>query len=100
LSGLLYELDSQGRLKIESKEKARARGVPSPDRAEALMLALCKPPQRYEYYSIRDLRQMQSQSSTPQYHDDDDYCSPRSRRYDVLVSGSVARSLRRNPGAW
>ena len=49
LAGILYELDSQGRMKIESKEKARARGVPSPDRAEALMLALCKPPQKYEY---------------------------------------------------
>ena len=40
LSGLLYELDSQGRVKIEAKEKARARGVPSPDRADALMLAI------------------------------------------------------------
>jgi phage terminase large subunit len=43
LAGLIYELDSQGRLKIESKEKARQRGVPSPDRAEALMLALGMP---------------------------------------------------------
>jgi phage terminase large subunit len=42
LAGLLYELDSQGRMKIESKEKARARGVSSPDRAEALMLALSR----------------------------------------------------------
>lgn len=40
LSGLLYELDSQGRIKIEAKDKARARGVPSPDRADALMLAI------------------------------------------------------------
>src|ERR1019366_8276345 len=30
LAGLLYEFDSHGRLKIESKEKARERGVPSP----------------------------------------------------------------------
>jgi hypothetical protein len=43
LAGLLYEIDSHGRIKIESKESARARGVPSPDRAEALMLALGKP---------------------------------------------------------
>ena len=43
LAGLLYEIDSQGRMKIESKERARERGVPSPDRAEALMLALGKP---------------------------------------------------------
>jgi hypothetical protein len=35
LAGLLYEIDSQGRMKIESKESARARGLPSPDRAEA-----------------------------------------------------------------
>jgi hypothetical protein len=43
LAGLLYEFDSQGRMKIESKEKARERGIVSPDRADALMLALCKP---------------------------------------------------------
>jgi hypothetical protein len=30
-------------MKIESKEKARERGVPSPDRADALMLALGEP---------------------------------------------------------
>jgi phage terminase large subunit len=40
LADLQYEIDSRGRQKVESKEKARARGVPSPDRAEALMLAL------------------------------------------------------------
>jgi hypothetical protein len=32
------------RMKIESKEKARERGVPSLDRAEALMLALGQVP--------------------------------------------------------
>ncbi len=50
LAGLLYELDSQGRIRMEAKEKARARGVPSPDRADALMLAIaaadpCKYPE-------------------------------------------------------
>jgi len=40
LSGILYELDSQGRIRIEAKDKSRARGVPSPDRADALMLAI------------------------------------------------------------
>ena len=40
LSGVLYELDSQGSMRIEAKDKARARGVPSPDRADALMLAI------------------------------------------------------------
>jgi phage terminase large subunit len=40
LAGLLTEFDSLVLTKIESKEDARKRGVPSPDRAEALMLAL------------------------------------------------------------
>ena len=44
LAGIVYEIDSRGRLRIEPKEKARARGVASPDRAEALMLALAHPP--------------------------------------------------------
>ena len=50
-----YEVDSQGRMKIESKEKARERGIPSPDRAEALILALGQPHQKMEVYFLRDL---------------------------------------------
>jgi hypothetical protein len=61
LSGILYEIDPQGRMKIESKEKARERGAPSPDRAEALMLALCKPPpDYYGYRSARDIPRKRS----------------------------------------
>jgi phage terminase large subunit len=63
LAGLLYEIDSHGRIKIESKESARARGIPSPDRAEALMLALCKPPQKYEWHSIRELGRFRSNTN-------------------------------------
>jgi hypothetical protein len=65
LAGLRYELDSQGRTKIESKQKARERGVPSPDRADALMLALCRPYHKFELYSIRDLQQRRSKSAGP-----------------------------------
>ena len=39
LTSLRYELDSKGLIKIESKEDMKARGMPSPDRADALMLA-------------------------------------------------------------
>src|SRR5258708_17559324 len=63
LAGLLTEFDSHGRMKIESKEDARKRGVPSPDRAEALMLALCKPPQKFEFYSIHDQTRFTSRYS-------------------------------------
>jgi hypothetical protein len=43
LANIQAEIDSSGRMKVESKESARKRGVPSPDRAEALMLAVGKP---------------------------------------------------------
>lgn len=55
LSGILCEIDAHGRMEIESKEKARECGASSPDRAEALMLALCKPPPECGYRSARDL---------------------------------------------
>jgi hypothetical protein len=43
LLDLQYEIDSRGRMKIESKDDARARRGGSPDRAEALMLAFRAP---------------------------------------------------------
>jgi phage terminase large subunit len=56
LSGLVYEIDAQGRMKIGSKEEAKAHGIVSPDRAEALMLALGKPSERvFTIYMIRDM---------------------------------------------
>jgi len=39
LAGLRYEHDPRGRVRIESKQDAVKRGLKSPDRAEALMLA-------------------------------------------------------------
>ena len=42
LAGIRYELESHGKMRIESKEKARQRRIASPDRADALMLALAK----------------------------------------------------------
>ena len=55
LAGILYEIDPKGRIKIEPKEEALKRGVVSPDRAEALMLALGEAPPAYEFHSIREL---------------------------------------------
>ena len=43
LAALRYSFDSQGRILMESKEDMRKRGVPSPDRADALMLAFVTP---------------------------------------------------------
>jgi hypothetical protein len=86
--------DSQGRMKIESKEQARASGVPSPDRAEALMLALSKPAQKFEYDSLRDLQLQQSKIGQPPF-EEDDYRPRRSRRFDAWIGPFDARALRR-----
>ena len=44
LSAPLYKSDSSGRIKIESKIEMKRRGTTSPDRAEAILLALYEPP--------------------------------------------------------
>ena len=51
LSTLRYNYDSQGRIKIESKDDIRNRGLPSPDRADALMLAFLPPPGRVKIWT-------------------------------------------------
>ena len=43
LAALRYSYDSQGRILLESKESMRQRGLPSPDKADALMLAFLEP---------------------------------------------------------
>jgi hypothetical protein len=70
LAGLRCEYDSQGRMMIESKERARARGVPSPDRAEALMLALGQTPPVYEYFGVP--RREEERPVRSRFYDDDD----------------------------
>ena len=39
LGSLKWGVDSRGRIKIESKDDMRKRGMPSPDRADALAMA-------------------------------------------------------------
>jgi phage terminase large subunit len=90
LAGIVYEVDAQGRMKIESKEKARARGAQSPDRAEALMLALGEPPLEFDVRLVPNGRSWRSKSerSVERAHpfwgftevpcdDDDDIPKPR-----------------------
>ena len=43
LAALRYSYDSQGRILLESKESMRQRGLPSTDKADALMLAYLEP---------------------------------------------------------
>lgn len=44
ISAPLYKSDSSGRIKIEAKADIKRRGMNSPDRAEAVLLALYEPP--------------------------------------------------------
>ena len=46
IAAIRYELTSKGLIKIESKDYMRARGVQSPDRADAMMLAIGTPATR------------------------------------------------------
>lgn len=44
LGALRYKFTSRGQVQIESKDDMRKRGLPSPDRADALMLTAATPP--------------------------------------------------------
>jgi hypothetical protein len=86
-------------MKIESKESARQRGVRSPDRAEALMLALCRPPQKFEYFTLSHPPGGSSADGAIPFDDDfdpDDYIGGTRRGYwDAYASGSIARHFRK-----
>ena len=51
LAALRYTYDSQGRVLIESKDSIRGRGLPSPDKADALMLAFLEPSGRMRLWT-------------------------------------------------
>lgn len=65
LAGLRYDHDARGRVVIEGKDKARKRGVRSPDRAEALMLALAPPDPRQAVRSAYRAKPDTSKVTTP-----------------------------------
>ncbi len=51
LAALRYSFDSQGRIQMESKDSMRQRGLPSPDKADALMLAFLRPPNKMRLWT-------------------------------------------------
>jgi hypothetical protein len=60
LGSIKWKVDSAGRIQIESKEDMKKRGLPSPDRADAVMMSWYeggdswKPPQRRKHSGITD----------------------------------------------
>jgi hypothetical protein len=55
LAGILYQHNARGQIEIESKDDARKRGVKSPDRAEAVMLAFARPALGWRVLSLDDV---------------------------------------------
>ena len=51
LAALRYAYDSEGRIRMESKDEMRKRGLPSPDKADALMLAFLAPANRLRLWT-------------------------------------------------
>ena len=51
LAALRYGYDSQGRIQMEGKDAMRQRGLPSPDKADALMLAFLAPNSRMRLWT-------------------------------------------------
>lgn len=56
LASIRWKPNSRGQIEIESKEDARKRGVPSPDRAESVMLAFAS---RSQVYGVLEYNKMQ-----------------------------------------
>jgi hypothetical protein len=72
------------------RASARAQGVRSPDRAEALMLPLCTPPQTIDYRSVRHLPRWRPSLGDS---DDGDYRPVRRRgRGDASARASNSRA--------
>jgi hypothetical protein len=46
LASIKFKRTSQGKIQIESKEEAKRRGFPSPNRGDSVMLAYCSPPEQ------------------------------------------------------
>jgi hypothetical protein len=69
LATIRYSYNPRGQLLIESKEDARKRGIKSPDRAEAMMLAYAGR-QGSGYYELMRQRYEESQTAAAQTDDD------------------------------
>jgi phage terminase large subunit len=63
LAGIRYRHTARGQVEIERKEDARKRGVKSPDRAEAVMLAFARPAVTQLFLDDRPI-----ESSAPTIH--------------------------------
>lgn len=65
LAGIRWKANARGQVEIESKDKARERGVKSPDRAESVMLAFAS---RILIYGVLDyLKKVGEEQKLPEF---------------------------------
>lgn len=55
LAGLKFKVSQHGKILVESKDEMKARGLPSPDRADALMMAFAEMPVRKKRGKLKKL---------------------------------------------
>lgn len=56
LTSLIYEIDHKGRIRLETKEKLKSRGLSSPNEADALALTFARPVARIDGSASRQSR--------------------------------------------
>lgn len=64
LAGIRYSHNARGQVVIESKDDARKRGVRSPDRAEAIMLAFAGSDSHVSFQDLQEMMQPQDKPLT------------------------------------
>ena len=62
-----YAVDLKGRLKLESKDSLKKRGLPSPDDADALALTFAEPVSRIDAATARRMNRMRGETASSEY---------------------------------
>ena len=62
-----YAVDLKGRLKLESKDSLKKRGLPSPDDADALALTFAEPVSRMDAATARRMNRMRGETASSEY---------------------------------
>lgn len=67
LTGPEYAVDLKGRLKLESKDSLKKRGLSSPDDADALALTFAEPVSRLDAATARRMNRMRGETAMSEY---------------------------------
>ncbi len=96
LATIRYSYNPRGQLLIESKEEARSRGIKSPDRAEAIMLAYAGP-SGSGFYELMRQRYEESQTAAAQTEDDGPAARAEAATVNLVKAHSAGHSIDIDP---